>query len=268
MALVPVHRRVTYFWRAFFGGVFLFCAFAALVIVVFAASLPKESVEKARAEARAQKLAALRAEDAVKLTGYKWANKQKGTVAIPIDRAMELVLADLKMKTPHPSSVKVENPYPVGLQDAAVAAPAVSGTAAEMTTALKLPPASNVPVVNSAASPSPTPTLNRAPGIEKGMPPVPLQRPLSTPFPSPLPSPTAANPSAGDLAAPKTPPSASSNPKDSMTPAPALSAATPLPAPAAPAASAAAATPAASAAPARQPLWNWQSPPPGSPTKP
>ena len=61
MALIPVHRRVARFWPAFFGGVFLFCAFAAVVIIAYKASLPGKTVEYDRAESRRQKLAALRA---------------------------------------------------------------------------------------------------------------------------------------------------------------------------------------------------------------
>jgi len=159
MALIPIHRRVTHFWPAFFGGVFLFCAFAAVVIITYIWSMPSETVEKDRAAARIQKLAALRADNEAKLNGYRWINKQKGTVQIPIDLAMELVLVDLKKKTPHATGVKVENPYPAGLQDAAAAAPAVSGSSSAATPAASPAPqaAQSPPPSNAAPAPKTTP---------------------------------------------------------------------------------------------------------------
>ena len=204
MALVPIHRRVTHFWPAFFGGVFLFSAFAALVIIVYNASMPKESVEKARADARVQKLAALRADDHVKLSAYKWVNKQKGTVQIPIALAMKLVLVDLKKKTPHASNVKVENPYPAGLQDLVVAAaPAVSGSSATLSTPLAIPASSKIPVVNSAATPAPSPTPGLS-ALENGKPPIQLTRPLASPIASPTPAATAPpNPTPAASVSPK-----------------------------------------------------------------
>ena len=180
MALVPIHRRVTHFWRAFFGGAFLFCAFAALVIIVYKASIPEKDAEQIRADARVQKLAALRAEDDAKLNSYRWINKDKGTVQIPIERAMELVLADLKGKAPHASGVKVENPYPAGLQDLAAPAPAPSAAAPAAKPGAK-------PGAKPVATPVATPAATPAAATPAPMPAAtPRPRPLPTPVPPPV----------------------------------------------------------------------------------
>ncbi len=118
MALIPVQHRVTRFWPAFFGGVFLFCAFAVLVVFVFRQSISSEGVDAERARQRADKLAALRKEDQSRLEDYKWIDKAKGTVQIPVARAMELVATELNQQKPRPSDQTVEVPYPMGLADA------------------------------------------------------------------------------------------------------------------------------------------------------
>ena len=51
--------------------------------------------EAARAAFRIKTLAVLRAEDAPKLEKYAWADRTKGSVQIPIARAMEIVIPEL-----------------------------------------------------------------------------------------------------------------------------------------------------------------------------
>ena len=48
----------------------------------------------ARAEERAKNLRELRAEENKALSEYAWQNKEKGFVRLPVDRAMELTLAE------------------------------------------------------------------------------------------------------------------------------------------------------------------------------
>ena len=222
MPLIPIHRRVTHFWPAFFGGGFLFCAFAALVIIVYRASLPLEDTEQLRGDARVKKLAALRAEDEVKLNHFGWINKEKGTVQIPIEHAMELVAASLKDKAPHASSVKVENPYPFGLQDVAAipASPVVSGAAAggpkaapSAAPAMTPAPATvTSPVVPASSGPNPATSSTQILPASKPSPPAPpapghnhlwnWESPSPAPAGSPSPGATTASPSATGTASP------------------------------------------------------------------
>src|SRR5260370_33494188 len=81
-----------------------------------------------RAEARAKKLKDARDEDAKALTTYAWVDKNKGTVRLPIDRAMELTVADLANKNPAPAyaiTAPQSSASPIG---AAAAAPTPSAS--------------------------------------------------------------------------------------------------------------------------------------------
>jgi hypothetical protein len=130
----PARANNTPLGQLYFRGILLFCAVVLVAILLFQAYGPNQgqSYDDQRGTARLAKLQALRAEEQKTLSNYSWANKEKGVARIPIDRAMELVAADLKNATASASSVKVENPYPAGLPAQAPAAtqPATSGSAA------------------------------------------------------------------------------------------------------------------------------------------
>ena len=59
------------------------------------------TVDEQTAEVRLKNLAELNAENQKILTQYHWVDKNKGVVGIPIDRAMDLVLAQLQANKPH-----------------------------------------------------------------------------------------------------------------------------------------------------------------------
>jgi hypothetical protein len=59
------------------------------------------TVDEQTAEARLKNLAELNAENQKFLTQYHWVDKSKGVVGIPIDRAMDLVVAQLQANKPH-----------------------------------------------------------------------------------------------------------------------------------------------------------------------
>ena len=99
-----------YYW-----GILLFCAFSLLVSTWFWLAGSGQTYDDKRAASRATKLQALRLEDRQNLSNYAWVNKEKGLARIPIERAMELVAAELKTPEVGPSGVKVESPYPAGL---------------------------------------------------------------------------------------------------------------------------------------------------------
>jgi hypothetical protein len=80
--------------------VLLFCGFA-IFLVSEGQSIP--NVEELHAQARLKNLADLNNENQKALTQYRWVDKSKGVVGIPIDRAMELVLVQLQSNKPHPA---------------------------------------------------------------------------------------------------------------------------------------------------------------------
>lgn len=80
--------------------ILLFCGFA-LFLVSQGQSIP--NVEEANAQTRFKNLADLNSENQKILTQYRWMDKAKGVVGIPIDRAMDLVLVELQSNKPHPA---------------------------------------------------------------------------------------------------------------------------------------------------------------------
>lgn len=81
------------------GIVMLFLLFGAIVLAVIGPSPRGSDYEKQRAQERMEKMKAIQ-DDAKSLTTYAWIDKNKGTVRIPIERAMELTLVDLANKKP------------------------------------------------------------------------------------------------------------------------------------------------------------------------
>lgn len=99
------------------GAILLFCGFAVVAWILFRCVAPVQTYEEKRAQGRREKVAAINAEAREKLYGPpKWIDKAKGTVQLPIDLAMQLVIDDYRQKPVQPSQVKVDNPYPAGLQ--------------------------------------------------------------------------------------------------------------------------------------------------------
>jgi hypothetical protein len=126
------------FGPAFLGVLIVFCAFAVVAWILFRFAAPSATYEETRAKNRMAKAAAIAQEAQDKLYGApKWIDKAKGTIQLPIDTAMTLVVNDYQTKAVAPSAVKVDDPYPYGLQGPAAAAttgtgPATTGTAAPM----------------------------------------------------------------------------------------------------------------------------------------
>jgi hypothetical protein len=136
------------FGTGFLFAILLFCAFAVVAWILFRFASPTQTYEDQRAQTRREKVAAINADAQAKLySPVKWIDKTKGAVQLPIDAAMDLVINDYQQKPVAPSQVKVEAPYPVGLQLGA--APAVSGTA-------------NLPI---GSSPTPAPAAKISPAV-------------------------------------------------------------------------------------------------------
>ena len=136
------------------GIVCLFVLFGLIVLAVIGPSPRTSDYEEARAKKRMEKLKTLHEESQKELTTYAWVDKNKGVARIPIDRAMEVTVADLAQKKPAPAGPIATPPAqtaPAGASPAPAASPqgaAVSSPPAEA-------PAKAGPPSSGAASPSP-----------------------------------------------------------------------------------------------------------------
>jgi len=113
---MSTERRTALPNASFLFGIVVFCLFAALATLWLRMIPRTESYDQKRVALRQEKLRTLRVEDEKRLNSYAWVDQKKGVVRIPVERAMEVVAAELAQKPVHPSEVKVENPYPAGLQ--------------------------------------------------------------------------------------------------------------------------------------------------------
>jgi len=191
------------------GVVLLFALFGVIVLAVIGPTPRGDSYEQMRAEARAKKLKDAREEDSKALTGYAWIDKTKGTVRLPIDRAMELTLTDLANKKPAPAY--------------AIAAPASSAAPGGAAAASPAPSASPQP------SGTPKPTSVTGPNSEaRGQPAAAVNPPAVQPSTQPGASATPAASQKSSGAAPVASPSANSSPTPPGSPLP-VRGATPTP---------------------------------------
>jgi hypothetical protein len=137
------------------GIVFLFILFGLIVLAVIGPSPRTSDYEETRARKRMENLKKLHEETQKELTTYAWVDKNKGVARIPIDRAMELTVADLAQKKPAPAgpiATPAAQKAPAGTSPAPAASPQ-SGAAQP---AQPSAPAGS-PAGQSAASPSPAP---------------------------------------------------------------------------------------------------------------
>src|SRR5881398_2360757 len=118
----------------------LFVLFGLIVLAVIGPSPRTSDYEETRAKKRMEKLKTLHEETQKELTTYAWVDKNKGVARIPIDRAMEVTVADLAQKKPAPAAP----------QGAAVSSPPSSGAASPSPPTQQSPPA--------PASPAPATT--------------------------------------------------------------------------------------------------------------
>src|SRR5260370_42460380 len=141
------------------GVVLLFALFGAIVVAVVGPSPRGDTYEQMRAEARAKKLKDARDEDAKALTTYAWVDKNKGTVRLPINRAMELTVADLANKNPAPAYAITAPESSAAPGAAAAATPAPSASPQ----AIGTPKPTSVAGQNSEARGQPAAAVNPPP---------------------------------------------------------------------------------------------------------
>jgi hypothetical protein len=95
------HERAS--WSAWFGIVLLFALFGVIVLAIIGPWPRGSDYEETRAKKRVENLKTLREEADKALTTYGWIDKDKGVARIPVERAMELTVADLAKQTPAPA---------------------------------------------------------------------------------------------------------------------------------------------------------------------
>jgi hypothetical protein len=135
-----------------FGIVLLFALFGVIVLAIIGPSQRRSDYEEARAKKRVENLKTLREEADKALTTYGWIDKTKGLAHIPIERAMELTVAELAKQKPAPAGpiAAPETQAPAGAP--ATAAPASPAPAGSSQTGGASPAAS--PAAQAPASPS------------------------------------------------------------------------------------------------------------------
>src|ERR1700727_2361245 len=84
-------------------GLVMVLLFGLFVIFLVSQGHSIPDVEEVKAETRLKNLSDLNVENQKILTQYRWIDKSKGVVGIPIDRAMDLVLVQLQSTQPHPA---------------------------------------------------------------------------------------------------------------------------------------------------------------------
>src|SRR5262252_9309674 len=136
------------------GVMLLFILFGVIVLAVIGPSPRGSDYEQTRAKKRIERLKTLREESQKDLTTYAWVDKNKGVARIPIDRAMELTVADLAQKKP----VKAGPIATPAAQTAPSAAPPTGASpapAAHQQPDIVKPAQPNAPAGQGAASPPP-----------------------------------------------------------------------------------------------------------------
>ena len=130
------------------GIVCLFVLFGLIVLAVIGPSPRTSDYEETRAKKRMEKLKALHEETQKELTTYAWVDKNKGVARIPIDRAMEVTVADLAQKKPAPAG-------PIATPAAQTAPAGASPAGASARSSHKERRSASPAVCQGAASPSP-----------------------------------------------------------------------------------------------------------------
>lgn len=87
----------------FTGLVMILLFFGSVVPLLVRERQNIPTADDQRREQRLKNLAELNAENEKILTQYRWVDKSKGIVGIPIDKAMNLVLVELQANKPHPA---------------------------------------------------------------------------------------------------------------------------------------------------------------------
>ena len=191
-------------FSTWFGVVLLMILFGVIAVAIIGPAPRGDTYEQQRAQKREENLKKLRDDDSKALTGYAWIDKTKGSVRIPIERAMQLAVTDLANKKPtaagpiatpaaETSTAAGASPAPAGSPAASSSpkATSVSGPKSEShgqpTGAINPPPAQPGTQPNASAAPAPPKTgaVPASPIPSPTTPGNPLPVRGATPSPSP-----------------------------------------------------------------------------------
>jgi hypothetical protein len=110
-------------WPIVVIGLVLIFFFANAVKMLFVTVPAAPDEDAARAAERSKALADLRTENEQKLGSYAWVDKAKGQVQIPIEKAVELTIAELNRRPPAPAG-PIATPAPAAPAAQPAASPA------------------------------------------------------------------------------------------------------------------------------------------------
>ena len=153
-------------WSVWFGIVLLFALFGVIVLAVIGPAQRGSDYEEARAKKRVENLKTLREETDKALTTYGWIDKTKGLARIPIERAMELTVAELAKQKPAPAGpiATPETQAPAGAPASpAPASPSAAGSSQTGGASPAASPAAQAPASPSPAAQSPPPPASPSP---------------------------------------------------------------------------------------------------------
>lgn len=150
------------------GIVCLFVLFGLIVLAVIGPSARTSDYEETRAKKRMERLKTLHEESQKELTTYAWIDKTKGVARIPIDRAVEVTVADLAQKKPAPAgpiATPATQTAPAGASPAAPVVPqgAVVSPGAAAPAKAASPPSSGATSPSPATQQSPPAPASPAP---------------------------------------------------------------------------------------------------------
>src|SRR5213592_3808477 len=151
------------------GVVCLFVLFGLIVLAVIGPSPRTSDYEETRAKKRVEKLKTLHEESQKELTTYAWVDKNKGVARIPIDRAMELTVADQAQKKAAPAGPIATpaaqtapagaSPAPGAPQQPSTAQPGAALSSSPVEAAAKAaPPSSGAAQPSQPSAPAGSPT--------------------------------------------------------------------------------------------------------------
>jgi hypothetical protein len=144
------HAKSKSIWPMFAGAFVIFALFAVVVqFLVNSGDREAFDEEAIRAKERYEILKKIEDENNNQTTGYAWADRAKGTVRIPLDRAMEIAVQKLSVQGEPRPAYAVDPAVPLG------SAVKPGGLAAAQPT----PPPFNAP----PAAPAPATAATNAP---------------------------------------------------------------------------------------------------------
>jgi uncharacterized protein (DUF58 family) len=152
-------------WSAWFGIVLLFALFGVIVLAIIGPTPRGSDYEEARAKKRVENLKALREEADKALTTYGWVDKNKGVARIPIERAMELTVAELAKQKPAPAG-PIATPAPQATASAPGSAASPAPATSPKPSGAQASPQATAPVAPQGAavsSPPPSPAAQASP---------------------------------------------------------------------------------------------------------